>query len=63
MGLTLACKDLDPASSCPYVARSETMDALQVDLARHAKTVHSYTDAQLNDPNMIKAIKAAVKHD
>jgi len=26
IGLTLACKDLDPESNCPYVARGETMD-------------------------------------
>jgi predicted small metal-binding protein len=63
MGLSLLCKDLDPASSCPYVARGETMDELNADLTRHAKAVHSYTDAQLTDPKMVEAIKAAVKQD
>jgi predicted small metal-binding protein len=60
MGLKLACRDLSPESVCPYVARGETMDELQADLARHAKTVHSYTDEQLKDPKMTEAIKAAV---
>ena len=63
MGLTLACKELDPKSNCGYVARGETMDQLQVDLTKHAKTVHSYTDEQLKDPKMMEAIKAAVKHE
>lgn len=63
MGLKLACKDLDPKSSCPYVARGETMEELQTDMAKHAKTVHSYTDEQLKDPKMMEAMKAATKED
>jgi predicted small metal-binding protein len=63
MGLTLLCSDLDPKSSCPYVARGETMEELQADLTQHAKTVHSYTDEQLNDPKMVEAVKAAVKQE
>ena len=63
MGLTLACKDLDPKSACPYVARGETMDELQADMAGHAKTVHSYTDEQLKDSKMMEAMKAAVKQE
>jgi len=63
MGLKLACKDLDPKSSCPYVARGETVDELQADMAKHAKTVHSYTDEQLKDPKMMEAMKAATKQE
>ena len=63
MGLTLACKALDPKSSCPYVASGETMDELQADMASHAKTVHSYTAEQLKDPKMMEAMKAATKED
>ena len=63
MGLTLACKDLDPKSNCPYVARGETMDELQADLGKHAKTVHSYTDEQLKDPKMMEAVRAAIKQE
>ena len=61
MVLTVACLDLDPKSACPYVARGETMDELLADLANHAKTVHHYTDEQINDPKMQAAIKATVK--
>ena len=63
MGLTLACKDLDPKSTCPYVARGEIMDELLDDMTSHAKTVHNYTDEQLNDPKMMEAIKVAVKKE
>ena len=63
MSKTLACKDLDPKSTCPYVARGKTLTELQIDLTQHAKTVHSYTDEQLNDPKMVEAIKAAVKEE
>lgn len=44
MGMKLACKDLDRAGVCPFVANSENMDELKVDLFKHAKTVHNYTD-------------------
>ena len=63
MGLKLVCRDLDPKSNCPYVARGETMEELQADLTKHAKTVHSYTDEQLRDPKMVEAVKAAVKQE
>jgi predicted small metal-binding protein len=39
------------------------MDELLTDLADHAKTVHGYTDEQINDPKMQKAINAVVKQD
>jgi predicted small metal-binding protein len=63
MVFTLACKELDPTSNCPYVARGETMDALVADMTNHAKTVHSYTDEQLKDPKMMDAVKAKVKQE
>ena len=61
MGLKLACRDLEPNLTCPYVARGENMEEVQVDRTQHAKTVHNYTDDQLNDPKMVAAIKAGVK--
>lgn len=63
MGYTLACRDLDPKSNCPYVARGETMEEMQADMATHAKAVHNYTDEQLKAPEMMKAMKAAVKKE
>ena len=63
MGLKIACKDLDPKSAWPYVARGETMEKVQADLTKHAKAVNSYTDEQLKDPKMVEAIKTAVKQE
>ena len=61
MGLKLACRDL--GSDCPYVARGETMEELMADAVKHGKEVHGYTDEQLNDPEMMKKVKAAVKEE
>ena len=61
MGLKVACRDL--GVDCPYVAQGETMDELQADLAKHAKTKHGYTDAQINDPKMAEKVKAAIKRE
>lgn len=61
MGLKLACMDL--GLDCPYIARGETMEELMADGGKHGKEVHGYTDEQLNDPEMIKQIKEAVKQE
>ena len=61
MGLKLACRDL--GTDCPYVARGENMEELMADMGPHGKAVHGYTDEQMNDPEMQKKIKAAVKRD
>jgi len=61
MGYTLACRDL--GVDCSYVARGETMEEMQADMAGHAKTVHHYTDEQIKDPKMMEAMKAAVKKE
>jgi predicted small metal-binding protein len=62
MTLTLACKDLG-ISSCPYVARGKTEDEVMEKGAKHGKDVHGYTDKQLNDPKMMKQVKAAIKKE
>ena len=61
MGLTLACKDLDPKSDCPYIARGETIEEVLADGGKHAKTVHGYKDEQLNSTEFIEKAKAAIK--
>lgn len=61
MGLKLACKDL--GTTCPFVARGETMEELMADMGKHAKEVHGYTDEQLNDPKMKEKVKAAIKEE
>lgn len=59
MAYTLSCKDL--GDTCPFVAKGETTDEVISNMAKHAKDVHGYTDAQLNDPKMMEQVKAAIK--
>ena len=59
MAKTMACQDLGVA--CSYVAHGETEDELMADIAKHAKEVHGYTEEQLEDPEMMKKVKAAIK--
>jgi predicted small metal-binding protein len=33
------------------------------DAVKHGKEVHGYTEEQLNDPEMIKNVKAAIKQE
>ena len=59
MAKTMACRDL--GVDCFYVARGETEEKLMADVAKHAKEVHGYTEEQLEDPEMMKKVKAAIK--
>jgi predicted small metal-binding protein len=57
----IACSDVDPSISCPFVAEGATMEEATAKLAEHAKTVHNYTDEQLSDPKTMEAVKKAAK--
>ena len=59
MTLQLACEDV--GVKCDFVASGETEEELLEQVARHAKEVHSYTDEQLSDPEMMEKIKGAVR--
>jgi predicted small metal-binding protein len=61
MGYTLACKDF--GLNCPYVAKAESEEQVMKDAGAHAKSVHSYTDAQLNDPAFMEKAKRLTKKD
>lgn len=61
MGYKLACKDT--GVDCPYVARGNTFEEAMENGVKHGKEVHNYTDEQLNDPEMMKKVKAAVKQE
>lgn len=61
MAMTFACRDV--GTDCPYVARGETEEELMADIVKHGKEVHGYTDEQLNDPEMVKKVKAAIKKE
>jgi predicted small metal-binding protein len=59
MGLSFACRDIGEA--CDFVARGETEEEVFAQAAKHAKEVHGYTDAQINDPETQKEVKKAIK--
>ncbi len=59
MAKTLACRDV--GIDCPYVSRGETEEELMANVTKHGKEVHGYTDEQLEDPEMMKKVKAAIK--
>jgi len=59
MAMTFACRDL--GVDCPYVARGETEEELIADVLKHGKETHGYTDEKLNDPEMMKKVKSAIK--
>lgn len=48
-------------TACPFVARGKTAEEVLAQMAKHGKEVHGYTDKQLNDPKMIKQLKAIIK--
>jgi predicted small metal-binding protein len=33
------------------------------DAIKHSKEVHNYTDEQINDPEMMKKVKSAIKEE
>lgn len=39
------------------------MEELMETMGKHAKEVHAYTDEQLQDPEMIATIKAAIQKE
>ena len=61
MGYKFACRDI--GVDCPHVASGETEEEVMADAVKHGKEVHGYTEEQLNDPEMMKKIKAAIKQE
>ena len=59
MAYELACKDF--GTTCDYVAKGETEEAVLQDGAKHAKEVHGYTDEQVNDPKWVEEAKKRIK--
>jgi predicted small metal-binding protein len=59
MAKTMACRDV--GVDCSYVAHGKTEEELMADITTHAKEVHKYTKEQLEDPEMMKKVKGAIK--
>ena len=67
MGLKVKCSDLERElglePTCKFVARGENMEELNKSLGKHAKEVHEYTDEQLQSPEVVAAVKAAIQKE
>lgn len=61
MAYTLACKDA--GIDCSFVAKGESKEEVFKLAAEHGKTVHGYTDEQLNDPKMQKKMNEVLKEE
>ncbi len=59
MAYQLACKDL--GMDCKFINKSESIHKLLARVARHAKEAHGYTDAQLQDSEMVRQLLIAAK--
>ena len=61
MPLMLACRDA--GVDCDFVARGATADEVMRGAVEHARAVHGYTDAQLNDPEMQQQMRGLVREE
>jgi predicted small metal-binding protein len=61
MRYKIACKDM--GIDCDFVAHGDTEEEILEKASAHAKEVHGYTDEQLEDPEMVKKVKAAIKEE
>jgi len=59
MPYKFACSDV--GFSCPYTADGNTEGEVIDKAKQHGKEVHGFTEEQLNDPQMIKKVKGAIK--
>ena len=61
MVYSLACRDT--GVDCDFVAKGDTKEKLMQAAGKHAKEVHAYTDAQLQDPKMMEKMNSLVKEE
>ncbi len=59
MAYSLACRDA--GIDCSFVAEGDSIEQVLSDGGAHAKEVHEYTDAQLQDPELIAQLRAIVR--
>lgn len=59
MAYVFTCQDI--GVNYPFVANGETVDEVIAEASKHAKEAHGYTDNQLNDTQLMKEVKAAIK--
>jgi predicted small metal-binding protein len=61
MVYTLVCRDT--GVDCDFVAKGDTKEELMQIAGKHGKEVHAYTDAQLQDPQMMEKMNSLVKEE
>ena len=61
MGKTLACRDV--GSNCDFLVRGESEDEVIAGMVKHGKEAHKLTDQEVNSPEMMKLVKAAIKNE
>ncbi|MHA2232621.1 MAG: DUF1059 domain-containing protein [Candidatus Hodarchaeales archaeon] len=61
MVYTFACRDA--GVDCDFVGKGDTKEELLQVAGKHAKEVHAYTDAQLQDPKLMEQFNSLVKEE
>ena len=61
MAKTLACRDV--GSNCDFVVRGESDDEVIAGMVKHGKVVHKLSDEEVNSPEMMNLVKAAIKNE
>jgi predicted small metal-binding protein len=61
MGYSVACRDA--GVDCDWTGHEDSTEKLMGAVAKHAKSVHGYTDEQLNDPELAAKIESVIKTD
>jgi len=61
MAKTLACRDV--GSNCDFVVRGESDDEVIAGMVKHGKVAHKLSDEEVNSPEMMKQVKAAIKNE
>ena len=59
MPYKFACSDV--GFNCPFTAQGNSEEEVIDKAKQHGKEAHDFTEEQLNDPQMMKKVKAAIK--
>jgi len=57
----LACRDV--GSNCDFVVRGESDDEVIAGMVKHGKVAHKLSDEEVNSPEMMNLVKAAIKNE
>ena len=60
---TLACKDIDPSSTCDYKSTGNTDEEVLRDMMDHAKGEHADSISGMSDEEMSKMMRPHIKEE